>query len=131
MRVQVQILILPPRGSVGHLGSPSRSRREVPSGHARSTRAPTATLERKQLWSERMNQMTPSIKQIVKDNMARFSFYRTGNMFYTVDVEGQKYQFPVSLEDIGGATLTAEFKAITLMRYIRKALSDGTFVRGT
>jgi hypothetical protein len=53
------------------------------------------------------------------------------NMFYTVDVEGQKYQFPVSLEDIGGATLTAEFKAITLMRYICKALADGTFVRGT
>ena len=75
--------------------------------------------------------MTPSIKQIVKDNVARFSFYRTGNVFYTVDVEGQKYQFPVSLEDIGGATLTAEFKAITLMRYIRKALVDGTFVRGT
>src|SRR5258707_14210669 len=49
--------------------------------------------------AERMNQMMPSIKQIVKDNMARFSFYRTGNMFYTVDVEGQKYQFPVSLED--------------------------------
>jgi len=78
-----------------------------------------------------MNQTTPSIKQIVKDNRARFSFYRTGNMFYTVDVQGQKYQFPVSLEDIGGATLTAEFKANTLMRYIRKALSDGTFVRGT
>jgi len=76
-----------------------------------------------------MKQMMPSIKQIVKDNMTRFSFYRTGNMFYTVDVEGQKYQFPVSLEDIGGATLTAEFKAITLMRYIRKALTDGTFVR--
>ena len=42
--------------------------------------------------------------------MTRFSFYRLGNMFYTVDVEGQKYRFPVSLEDIGGATLTAEFK---------------------
>ena len=33
--------------------------------------------------------MTPSIKQIVKDNMTRFSFYRTGYMFYTVDVEGR------------------------------------------
>ncbi len=73
--------------------------------------------------------MMPSIKQIVKNNMTRFSFYRAGNMFYTVDVEGQRYQFPVSLEDIGGATLTAEFKAITLMRYIRKALTDGTFVQ--
>ena len=75
--------------------------------------------------------MTPCIKQIVKDNMTRFSFYRTGNMFYTVEVEGQKYHFPASLEDIGGATLTAEFKAITLMRYIRKTLTDGTFVRAS
>ncbi|MGC2658138.1 MAG: hypothetical protein WA324_09290 [Bryobacteraceae bacterium] len=74
--------------------------------------------------------MMPNIKQIVKVNMARFSLYRTGNMFYTVDVDGLRYQFPVSLEDIAGATLTAEFKAITLMRYIRKALADGTFVRG-
>jgi len=46
-------------------------------------------------------------------------------------VSGQTYQFPVSLEDIGGATLTAEFKAITLMRYIRKALVDGTFVKAS
>jgi hypothetical protein len=45
--------------------------------------------------------------------------------------KGRSISFPVSLEDIGGATLTAEFKAITLMRYIRKALADGTFVRGT
>jgi len=45
--------------------------------------------------------MMPSIKPILKDNMARFSFYRTGNMFYTVDVEGQGYQFPVSLEGTG------------------------------
>jgi hypothetical protein len=70
----------------------------------------------------------PSIKEIVKNNTARFSFYRSGNIFYTVEVSGQTYQFPVSLEDIGGATLTVEFKAITLMRYIRKAVADGTFV---
>jgi hypothetical protein len=75
--------------------------------------------------------MTPSVKQIVKNNIARFSFYRSGNIFYTIEVDGQTYQFPVSLEDIGGATLTAEFKAITLMRYIRKALVDGTFVKAS
>ena len=71
----------------------------------------------------------PSVKEIVKGNNATFSFYRTGNMFYNVVVEGTAYCFPVSLEDIGGATLLAEFKAITLMRYIRKALKDGTFVK--
>jgi hypothetical protein len=70
----------------------------------------------------------PSIKEIVKNNTARFSFYRSGNIFFTVEVSGETYQFPVSLEDIGGATLTVEFKAITLMRYIRKAVADGTFV---
>ena len=75
--------------------------------------------------------MTPSVKQIVKNNTARFSFYRSGNIFYTVEVSGQTYQFPVPLEDIGGATLTAEFKAITLMRYTRKALVDGTFVKAS
>jgi len=46
--------------------------------------------------------MIPGIKQIVKNNTARFSFYRFGNIFYTVDVDGETYQFPVSLEDIGG-----------------------------
>lgn len=76
-----------------------------------------------------MAMATLAIKQIVKDNTATFSFYRTGNMFYNVTVDGIIYQFPVSLDDIGGASLFAHEKAITLMRYIRKALADGTFVR--
>ena len=29
-----------------------------------------------------------AIKDIVKDNKAHFSFYRSGNMFYTVTVNG-------------------------------------------
>lgn len=69
------------------------------------------------------------IKKIVKGNMARFSFYRAGYAFHEVEVDGVKYKFPVSLEDLGTATLLAEHKAITLMRYIRKALEDKTFVR--
>lgn len=71
----------------------------------------------------------PTVKEIVKNNTATFSFYRNGNMFYNVTVYGVKYCFPVSLEDIGNATLLDTFKAITLMRYIRKALEDGTFVK--
>ena len=50
-------------------------------------------------------------------------------MFYTVTVNGTKWMFPVSIEDISGASLFAEMKAITLMRYIRKALEDKTFVK--
>jgi hypothetical protein len=70
-----------------------------------------------------------NIKDIVKGNVARFAFYRAGNAFYEVEVEGTKYKFPVSLEDLGTATLFAEHKAITLMRYIRRALEDKTFVK--
>ena len=70
-----------------------------------------------------------NIKQIVKGNKATFSFYRAGYMYYEVCVDGKLYRFPVSLEDLGTATLLAEHKAITLMRYIRKALEDRTFVK--
>ena len=73
--------------------------------------------------------MELKIKDIVKDNKAHFLFYRSGSMFYTVTVHGTKWMFPVSLEDIGGASLFVEMKAITLMRYIRKALEDRTFVK--
>jgi hypothetical protein len=69
------------------------------------------------------------IKDIVKGNMAQFCFYRAGNMFYTVNAYDKRWMFPVSLEDIGGASLFAEMKAITLMRYIRKALKEKTFVK--
>ena len=69
------------------------------------------------------------IKSIVKGNVAKFSFYRAGHMFYTVTVDGVSYEFPVSLGDLGTASLFADMKAITLMRYIRKAVTDGTFVR--
>lgn len=70
-----------------------------------------------------------NIKDIVKNNAASFSFYRAGHLYYEVVVDGQRYRFPVSLEDLGTATLLAEHKAITLMRYIRKAVEDHTFVK--
>jgi hypothetical protein len=75
-----------------------------------------------------MSQIQIELKKIVANkNMARFSHYRDGYFFYTVEVEGKRYSFPISLEEAKGATLFAEFKAITLMRWIRKALADRTF----
>jgi hypothetical protein len=69
------------------------------------------------------------IKDIVKNNMTHFSFLRGGNAYYTVPVGGDKYVYPVNLADLGGASIFAEMKAITMMRYIRQALADGTFVK--
>lgn len=81
--------------------------------------------------------MNTSIKDIVKDNIVTFQRLRNVNAFYTVcfleDFGGKThdavYEFPVPLSDIGDATLHKEEKAILLMRYIRKAIDEGTFVK--
>jgi len=70
-----------------------------------------------------------NIKDIVKNNTAHFLFYRAQHMYYGVTVDEQKMMFPVPLDDIGDASLNAEMKAITLMRYIRKAIEDGSYVK--
>jgi len=69
------------------------------------------------------------IKDIVKNNLTHFSFLRGENAYYTVQVHGTRYVYPVHLPDLGGASIFAEMKAITMMRYIRKALADKTFVK--
>lgn len=74
--------------------------------------------------------MQINIKDIVKDNTARFSYWRSNVMYYTLPYDGKPYKFPIYLdpEDIGTASLLSEYKAITLMRYIREAIEEGTFV---
>jgi hypothetical protein len=48
-------------------------------------------------------------------------------VFIVVTVQDQKHSFSIPVEDVKGTTLFAEFKAITLMRWIRKALDEKTF----
>jgi len=72
--------------------------------------------------------MSHDLKLIVgSNNKAIFSHYRDGNFFYVVRVQEQAYSFPIPIEDAKGTTLFREFKAITLMRWIRKAIDDKTF----
>ena len=54
----------------------------------------------------------------------RFRSYREGDLWYATECG---FVFPVPLEDIGGAEMLAEDKAILFMRYIRKhaALIEG------
>jgi hypothetical protein len=69
--------------------------------------------------------MSHELKKIVNDgNKAKFSHYRDGNFFYAVKLQDRTYSFPIPIEDAKGTTL---FKAITLMRWIRKAIEDKTF----
>jgi len=70
------------------------------------------------------------IKDIIRDNTVRFLRFRQGHLYYAVSVPGQAtdFMFPVPVSDVGDATLQAQEKAILFMRYIRKALDEGSFV---
>ena len=73
------------------------------------------------------------ITEIVKDNIAKFNCYKEGKLYYEIFVDGKPmYMFPVNIEDkkdIGSATFGAEYKAITLMRYIRKAIENNNLIK--
>tara|TARA_R110000868_G_scaffold76573_6_gene220182 strand:- start:12646 stop:12897 length:252 start_codon:yes stop_codon:yes gene_type:complete len=71
--------------------------------------------------------MKHTITQIVKGTTARLQYCQAGKLFYTVRVEDIKYTFPVDVTDInevGDGIFLLEDKAITLMRYIRKAIAS-------
>ena len=67
-----------------------------------------------------------------RSNTVQFDYYRLNVMYYKVwSVDKTKvYRFPVRLdpEDIGEATLLSHDKAITFMRYIRKAIGNNELV---
>lgn len=76
-----------------------------------------------------------TVSEIIKNSTeATFSHYRQGFIYYRVVVKHGKdderpYTFPVEVSDLDTATVSASEKPITMMRYIRKAVDDGTFVR--
>lgn len=61
-----------------------------------------------------------TIKELVKDTTARFSFYRAGNLYY--EIVGKGFEFPVPISDVGDASFNVEEKGLLMMRYIRKHL---------
>ena len=71
-----------------------------------------------------------NITDIVKDNYVDFQRFRNGTFYYTVyvPVSQQTFEFPVPLNDIGDASLRESVKAIYFMRYMYRAMNDGTFV---
>lgn len=75
-----------------------------------------------------------TVKEVVSDTkrLATFSHYVDGNLYYKVEVDGLSYQFPINVfdrSDIGTTTLVAQYRAIELMRYIRKAIESDNFTR--
>lgn len=98
-------------------------------------------------------------KELFKSKaMAKFSHYCAGNLYYEVEVKGDKYQFPISTiqpllqfeglekvsdtefemkteqvgialsSDLGTTNFSAEIKGSDLNRWIGKAIEKGEFV---
>jgi hypothetical protein len=91
------------------------------------------------------------INEVKKDlfkskNMAKFSHYISGNLYYTVNVLDGTYQFPIDTveqnkneygiilglklsEDLGTTPFNAEIRGSELSRWINKTIKDGTFIK--
>jgi hypothetical protein len=74
-----------------------------------------------------------SVAEIVKNGgTATFNYLRQGIAYYNIVVHEKdkffRYTFPVPLDDIGNATLSLYEKPLMMMRYVRKALEDGTLI---
>ena len=88
-----------------------------------------------QVYQDLENQ--PSLKELVKETIVVFSHYRSENFYYNVQSKGwnertpfgDRYQFPVPIDDIGNATMLAEDKAMLYMRWIRKAIDNHTLIK--
>ena len=99
------------------------------------------------------------INEIKKDlykskNMAKFSYYQSGELFYTVEIASGKYQFPISVveeieitdpsdfnedeedntvlrlsEDLGITPFGDEIRGSELIRWIQMAIKKDSFIK--
>lgn len=87
-------------------------------------------------------------KELYKTKVnAKFSHYTSGNLYYTVEVLGGVYQFPIATveeyysrldetsglyelsEDLGTTTFSSEIPGHSLNRWIAKAIEKNDFVK--
>lgn len=71
------------------------------------------------------------IDVVRNENIAKFSHYCGGNLYYTVEVEGSTYIFDINTDsnEVGVAVFPNEIKAITLMRWIKKCIDKDEFIK--
>lgn len=85
-------------------------------------------------------------KDLMKSkNMAYFSHYCAGNLYYNIVVMEEMYQFPISTieetedfapegsvklsSDLGTTNFNAEIRGSELARWITKAIKNETFIK--
>lgn len=71
------------------------------------------------------------IAELVKDTVCQFWYYQNNLLWYHFELGNLHYSFPVDIsdkDDIGNAIFGNEYKTITLMRYLRKAIENKTLI---
>ena len=71
------------------------------------------------------------IIDIVRGTTAKFTHAIDGVLFYKIETQKKIYIFGVDMndkEDVGLTKFESEHKAITLMRYLNKAISNDSLV---
>ena len=79
-----------------------------------------------------MTRKNMTIKEIVTlREPAKFSHAIAGVLYYTIETKDKTIMFPINMnnkDDVGTTTFEAEYKPITLMRYIRKAIENNELI---
>ena len=80
-----------------------------------------------------MENNKPTIKDLIKDNIASFSYMLVSQdtLVYKLNYMGFTYEFGIPISDLGEATVSQTEKAITLMRYLRKAMEKDQLIKHT
>ncbi len=89
-----------------------------------------------------MNELKNEVKKILYKTkvMAKFSHYVSGELFYTVEIEDNTYQFPIETieknediislsSDLGTTTFSNEIRGSELNRWITKAIDKNLFIK--
>ena len=70
------------------------------------------------------------LKTIIKGTTAKLAHVCCGKVYYEIETEQHKYLLEINSvdDDLKTTYLVSEYKAVTLMRWIRKGMSNGTFI---
>lgn len=72
-----------------------------------------------------------TLTEIVKGK-STFSHAISGVLYYITESNDEKYLFSIDMNDkndVGTTTFSNEYKTITLMRWVRRALENGTLIK--
>ena len=72
-----------------------------------------------------------NLKTIVKGTKAILSFVCDGKVYYHIEIENHLYQLEINSVDdeLKTTYLEKEYKAITIMRWIRKGIENNTLIQ--